>query len=88
MDRTEALVGVGIFGTLFLLIAGTIWLIVEDGREWAHFRDAHNCRVVSKIRGDTFNTWSVGPNGQMQVGIGSTPSKTGYLCDDGITYYR
>jgi hypothetical protein len=36
------------------------------------------------MRGETITTIDFNGN----VGIGSTSGKTGWLCDDGITYYR
>lgn len=40
------------------------------------------------MSGSTFNTVGVGSNGGVSVGIGSTPDKTGYQCNDGVTYWR
>ncbi len=75
-----------------LLIASFLAIVIPiavyDSRQWEAFKTAHNCKVVARIKGDIFNTFSTGSNGQMQVGVGSTPDKTGWLCDDGITYYR
>lgn len=81
-----------IFGGLTaLILAGTallIFAVMRDARQWEEFRAAHACKVVAHINGDVFNTVGVSGNGQVSVGIGSTPNKTGWLCDDGITYFR
>lgn len=69
---------------IFAIFTVAITLAVMEAKEWAAFKDAHHCKVVAHIRGDTFNTI----NADGSVGIGTTPSKTGWLCDDGITYYR
>lgn len=82
--------------TLFIcfvvtLVASGVVLVMalaNEGRKWEQFKTEHNCKVVAKISGDVFTTTSVGANGQVQFGLGSTPDKTGWLCDDGVTYYR
>jgi hypothetical protein len=74
--------------SLVALAVASVVAIVADAKEWDAFREAHHCKVVAHIRGDTFNTFSTNSKGTLVVGIGSTPSKKGWLCDDGITYYR
>lgn len=73
---------------LIILLILAILAAIEEGRDWQRFKVEHNCKVTARINGDVFNTLSVGANGQPVIGIGSTPSKTAWLCDDGITYYR
>ena len=62
--------------------------MIHNQAEWERFSAAHECKVVGKMSGDVFNTVSVGGNGQVSVGVGSTSSKTGYACNDGVTYWR
>ncbi len=64
------------------------WSLHREGQEWEKFRVDHNCKVVAKIPGDVFNTIGFGANGAMIVGMGATADKTGFACDDGVTYYR
>lgn len=66
---------------LFLLL---IWALIVEAREWGAFKREHHCKVVAKISGSTFTT--IGSDGK--IGVGSTPGKTGWACDDGVTYYR
>lgn len=65
--------------------------IVEQGK-WEAFSAAHNCKVVGRVDGSASTVLApvVGSNGGSGVGVGTatTPGKTGYLCDDGITYWR
>jgi len=70
------------------LIVVSIWALIESERQWKLFAAAHECRVVAKVSGDTFNTFSVDSKGNPVVGIATTPDKTGWLCNDGVTYYR
>lgn len=69
--------------TFLGLIALLVWIAIEENRLWQAFRVAHKCHVTAKISGSTFNTFD-GKN----VGVGSVPPKTGWTCDDGITYFR
>jgi hypothetical protein len=81
-----------IFRGLFVLIPIVLVLLVIAGiheqREWNAFKISHKCKVVAHVDGDTFNTYGIGGDGKMTVGIGSTSAKDGWLCDDGITYYK
>lgn len=73
-----------VFGIFFLIIFGSI----EESKKWEKFKASHKCEVVAKISGDFFNTFGMDSKGNPTVGIGSAPNKTGWKCDDGITYYR
>ena len=79
------------FFALFLVLTPIfIWSVVEESSRWDAFKREHDCRVVGRMSGDVITT--VGPNlgggGGVSVGVGSTPSKTGWQCDDGVTYWR
>lgn len=79
----EKIIGVAIV----LLIAVMVWAIYADSVQWEQFKTDHRCKVVSQVSGTTFNTITYTNNGPV-VGVASTPSKTGWQCDDGVTYYR
>lgn len=66
----------------------SVFRIIEESNEWESFKQSHNCKVVAQIKGDVFNTFGTDGKGNMTVGVGSTPDKKGWLCDDGMTYYR
>lgn len=70
------------------LVAGVIVGAREDNRRWEAFKVKHECKVVGKISGDVFNTVGFGADGKVSIGVGSTPDKTGWACNDGVTYYR
>lgn len=70
------------------LLGIMIALLVWEQNQWQEFKVAHKCKAVSHIKGDVFTTVSVSPQAQVMTGVGSTPDKTGWLCDDGITYFR
>lgn len=75
-----------------LLIPLSIWAVVEEGRQWETFSVTHECKVVGQMSGSTQSGvgFGVAANGQVGTVITttSTPSKTGYLCNDGVTYWR
>lgn len=87
VDPILLLINVGIVTTIVLLV-GMVLYVIDDGKKWEAFKVAHECKKVAHITGDVFNTIGIGANGQVSVGIGSTPDKTGWACNDGITYYR
>ena len=79
---------VAIVGVVLLLLGGLGYAYSLESQRWEAFKVAQSCVVIGKADGDVFNTFSVGANGQMSVGIGSTPGKTGWKCSDGITYWK
>lgn len=86
MDRLDkqiaALTVIVLGGTAFLIYAA-----IAENRQWKAFAEAHNCKLVSVDHGDVIPTMVVA-NGQVITGVSSTSTKKGWLCDDGITYYR
>jgi len=70
-----------------VLIAACVFFIVLEAKQWGEFAVTHNCKVVGKMSGST----GVGlgfVNGQVGTVVTGTSGKTGYLCDDGVTYWR
>lgn len=84
----EDMIGPALAVACVALIGLVILAAIEDGRKWDAFKVEHKCKAVAHIKGDVFNTFGTDTKGNMTVGVGSTPDKTGWLCDDGITYYR
>lgn len=63
-----------------------------EQKEWEKFSASNNCKVVGRTSGSVqtgigYGITSSGKFGTAMTTI-STPSKTGYLCADGITYWR
>lgn len=81
---TVALVG--------LLVFYGCSVLVREAREsddaWDDFKVRHSCKEVGVLKGELLTTLGVGANGQVAVGVGSTRDKKGWLCSDGITYWR
>jgi len=87
-DLTDGLGFWVIICGLMAVLAFLIICAIEEDKKWQKFKEDNQCKVVAHINGDVFNTYGIDSKGQMTVGIGSTSDKTGYLCNDGITYYR
>jgi len=80
----------------FVLVLAIIVLIIaimgsiEESKRWEQFKVEQNCKIVAHIDGSIHTGIApiVGGNGGVGVVIASTPSKDGWLCDDGVTYYK
>lgn len=57
---------------LFALNTVSIYTSMVEQRRWDAFSVAHECKVV----------------GRMNSSSSKTPEKTGYACNDGVTYWR
>lgn len=69
---------------MVMLIGIVVWLCVTESAEWNRFKVAQHCRVVGKTSGST--GFGVGSNGKTVTTY--MPGKTGWFCDDGVTYWR
>lgn len=87
-DWTQA----AIVAIVAILLVGGIWVIYEDEKAWAQFSAEHNCRKVGEIKGGTSTGLAYGmtASGKFVTGVVTTtdPDKIGWLCDDGVTYWR
>ena len=74
------------------LLPLSIWTAVQKSRQWEEFSKTHNCRRTGEMKGavQTGIGYGVTSNGTMGTIVTTTvePDKTGWLCDDGITYWR
>lgn len=78
-------------GIIVLLMALTIlgiYALVLNERSWQEFKVAHHCKVVGRMKGDFHTVTTVNAKGQVGVGTAYSGDKTGWLCDDGVTYWR
>ena len=86
VTRTEIFAVSAVLIALGCLIS---WVTVQERQQaglWQKFQQENACRKVSVITGETVITVPTGVGGQ--VGIGRTADKEGWLCSDGVTYYR
>lgn len=60
---------------------------IEEQLEWDAFAKTH-CKVVGRMASSTGSGIGITGGGNAALVVTTTPEKTGYLCDDGITYWR
>jgi hypothetical protein len=70
------------------LLALAIYASAQENKRWEAFKVAHNCKVVAHIKGHTDIAPGFSSSGNVTFTTISTPDKTGWACDDGVTYYR
>jgi len=75
----------------FILIAGFAVLMVlvvigtvAEQQEWEKFKRLHQCHISGKMDGDV--NFGMSTSGNMVTTV--TPDKTGWTCNDGITYWK
>ncbi len=59
---------------------------------WEAFKVEHHCKITDKMAGDVdINVgMALNTNGDLSpvMIVDDTPSRTGWLCDDGVTYWK
>lgn len=73
----------GVMSVLVVLVLASD----QKEQDWQDFAAEH-CKVIEKREGATTTGVGVSLKGQAGVFIGGEPDQTGYLCDDGITYWK
>lgn len=71
---------------LAIVLAG--YLAVKDGERWQEFSETHDCKKVGETSGSTSIGYGIAANGQGGMVSTYTPGKTGWACNDGVTYWR
>lgn len=65
---------------------------LEKEKQWQQFKEAHACRLVGVVASQAIPGIGVGFNASGNSTVVSTtqfiPEKEGWLCADGITYWR
>ncbi|MGY1355874.1 hypothetical protein ACW7AM_17145 [Klebsiella pneumoniae] len=83
----SGLAGVALLGGVISVLV--VWVLASDQKEqeWRDWATEH-CKVIEKREGATTTGVGVSLKGQAGVFIGGEPDQTGYLCDDGVTYWK
>ena len=71
---------------LVLVLVG--YFAVKDSEQWDQFRQDHECKKVGEISGTTSTGYGITTSGQGGMVTTYTPGKTGWTCNDGVTYWR
>lgn len=67
---------------LLLVVVGVV--TYKEAQHWEQFKVEHNCKIVGQSQGEI--STGIGTDGKVTTIVGQ--DKTGYLCDDGVTYWR
>lgn len=59
-----------------------------SGSQWQQFVTEHECKVVGKQSGSVSTGVGVSSSGDVVTVTTVESDKTGWLCNDGITYWR
>lgn len=86
--RFEIVFPTCMIAALLLCFWGMYAAASYDYESWKAFSAEHHCRVVGKMSGDVVVGTGLTANGQVTTTVGFTGDKTGYICDDGVTYWR
>lgn len=73
---------IGLLIAVFLALG--IYGSVQKNKRWEAFRTEHACKIISRSTPST----GVGLDTAGNMSVMTIEGKTGWLCDDGVTYYR
>lgn len=73
-----------IFGLLITLG----YLAYRDQVKWAEFSASHDCKRVAQEKSGLAVGITSSGNGQFGPVVVATGGKTGFKCNDGVTYWR
>lgn len=79
-DYPVQIVCAGMTLLIAALVAVALYFDGQERAEWRAFAAQHNCQVVGKQKSSS----AIGSDGKVVFISG----KTGYKCNDGITYWR
>lgn len=79
--------GIALLGGVISVLVVLVLASDQKEQEWRDWATEH-CKVIEKREGATTTGVGVSLKGQAGVFIGGEPDQTGYLCDDGITYWK
>ncbi|WP_439223109.1 hypothetical protein [Klebsiella pneumoniae] len=83
----SGLVGIAVLVGVMSVLVALVLASYQKKQEWRDWATEH-CKVIEKREGATTTGVGVSLKGQAGVFIGGEPDQTGYLCDDGITYWK
>jgi hypothetical protein len=73
-----------------LMVVIAMQIDAAENTRWQAFKTAHDCKIVGRMSGSVTTTIApiVGSKGNVAIGTSVSPDKTGWQCNDGVTYWR
>lgn len=84
-DYKELIIGVAV---IVAILAVSFYFFYQDEKAWQQFAATHDCKVVGKVSSSTAPGGGFDSKGNYLPTTITIPAKTGYLCNDGVTYWR
>ncbi len=72
---------------LAALIGLMLWLSIAEQRQWETFKAEHSCALTARTEGRITVATGIS-NGHTVTMQHYEPGQTGWLCDDGVTYWH
>jgi len=84
-------INLSISGFIVFFVIAIIYIIISDYQEsieWRKFKVDHKCKIVAHIDSSSSPTFGISGSGKPVFGSTYISGKDGWLCNDGITYYK
>lgn len=88
MDSDEIGCCLFLIAIIVAIIGLFIWINIQDDKQFEKFKVEHHCKLVAHIEGDITPGFGVSSSGKSIMTTNFNSDKDGWLCDDGVTYYR
>lgn len=79
---------IAIMAGCVLLVPALLTFGWVEGDRWETFKTEHRCKIVEVQRSTTSIGIGFSGNGTTVVMPITNPGRTGWACDDGVTYWR
>lgn len=80
---------IGLAASALVLVATAAgYFAYQESKQWQQFSTSHNCVKVGEVSGSMTTGYGLETNGQMGMVTTYQAGKTGFKCDDGVTYWR
>lgn len=79
---------IGVLAALVVVLGLVGVASFQEAKRWDAFKAEHDCKMVSQSAATTSTGVGMGMDGKVGVVSMTTPGKTGWTCDDGVTYWR
>lgn len=70
------------------LCGGAIYGSMKEQERWEQFAATHDCKVIGHKKSQAIMGTGISSSGNVVTTTQTIPAQTGYLCNDGVTYWR